>query len=129
MTNEELNKLTTAARDAAALIPRLLTDGDGNLMLMNGEQCSVLHLLRDLSVVRSTLQDVANALANIPRRPTKAKPLPAAKPKAKRKAEPKVEERDTATRDWAANPPKDMKEWMSAPPGTPQPSLAMAGEA
>ena len=124
MTNEELSKLTTAARDAVALIPRLLTDGDGNLLLMNGEQCSVLHLLRDLSVVRSTLQDVANALANIPRRPTKAKPLPAVKGKTKRKAEPKAEERD-----WAASPPKDMKEWMSAPPGTPQPSLAMAGEA
>ncbi len=117
MTNEELKQLKADATQLTFL-PLLLTDGE-QLLDANGDPIDMLSLLTKITSLRAVADRVQTAVLAIPFRPEKK--AAAAKPKATRKPKAIAEERDIVTRDWVQNPPTTMKEWLSAPPGTPQP--------
>ena len=67
MTNDELEKLTTLAGQAHALLPELVLDGHARFHNLHGEHVQSGELLVRMTQARDLVEQVHNALNDTPR--------------------------------------------------------------
>ena len=67
MTNDELEKLTTLAGEAHALLPEFVLDGHGHFRTLDGEHVQNGELLVRLTQARDRVEQLHNALKDTPR--------------------------------------------------------------